>query len=63
MARSVDRNSRGDQGNSGQGDHGKGRESNHSSQNNTAKKGLCSALGKHVFDYGHKTVTNKIRTT
>ena len=51
-----DRNGRGGR---GRGDRG----SNYSSQSNTAKKGLCSALGKNVFDYGHKTATDKIRTT
>ena len=64
MARSAGRNSnKGDQGNGSQGGCGRGRESNYSSQNITTKKGLYSALGKHVFDYGHKTVTNKIQTT
>ena len=30
---------------------------------NNNKKGLCSALGDHVFDYGQKWVADQMRTT
>ena len=64
MARSTGRNNNQKNRESGsQGGRGKGRESSYSSQGNTAKKGLCSALGKYMFDYGHKTAADEMRTT
>ena len=34
-----------------------------SSVNSESKKGLCTELGKNVFDYGHKAAAEQMRTS
>jgi hypothetical protein len=49
----------------GRGGRGRGRGQSYSGTGAaTAKhKGLCSALGNHVFDYGQKAAADQMRTT
>ena len=42
---------------------GKGRGSNHVPATPTKTKGLCAALGNHVFEYGQKESADQVRTT
>ena len=49
-------------GNPGRG-RGKGRGSNYASASTVKHKGLCAALGNHVFDYGQKGAADATRTT
>ena len=63
MARSDNRDNGRDGRNGRDSRERKNRKSSYSSQTIIIKKRLCSALDKHVFDYGHKTVINEIRTT
>ena len=53
---------RGGRGNGGRGGRGKGRGQNYSGGADKSKKGLCSALGMNVFDYGHKAAADQMRT-
>ncbi len=52
-------------GNRGRGGRGRGRGNSYSGTGATAAKhkGLCSALGNHVFDYGQKAAADQMRTT
>ena len=45
------------------GGRGRGRGNNHANANSTAKRGSCAALGKNVFDYGHKAAADEMRTS
>ena len=54
---------RGGRGNSGRGGRGHGRGHNYTGGNTTGKKGVCSALGTHIFDYGHKAAADQMRTS
>jgi len=49
--------------NSGRSGHGRGRGQNYTGASSTLKKGLCSALGTNVFDYGHKAAADQLRTS
>jgi hypothetical protein len=51
-------------GNCGGRGRGKGRGNSYTSNVTAAKhKGLCAALGSHVFDYGQKGAADNMRTT
>ena len=51
-------------GNGSQGGHSRGgRGYNYSSGGTPLKRGLCSALGKNIFDYGHKGTADEMRTS
>ena len=51
-------------GNRGGRGRGRGRGNSYTSNVTATKhKGLCAALGSHVFDYGQKGATDNIRTT
>jgi hypothetical protein len=41
---------------------GRGRGQNYTGSANAAKKGLCTNLGTNVFDYGHKSAADQMRT-
>ena len=41
----------------------RGRGQNYAGSTRTTKKGLCSALGNNVFDYGHKAAADEMRTS
>ena len=45
------------------GGRGKGGGNDCTNANSTAKQGLCAALGKNVFDYGHKAAADEMRTS
>ena len=45
------------------GGRGRCRGDNHANANSTAKRGSCAALGKNVFDYGHKAAADEMRTS
>ena len=40
--------------------HGCGQGHNYSGTNSSSKKGICTHIGKNVFDYGHKAVADQI---
>ena len=42
---------------------GKGRGSSHVPATSAKAKGLCAALGNHVFEYGQKESADQVRTT
>lgn len=54
--------SRGGRGN-GNGGRGRGRGQYYTGTRSVSKKGLCEALGNHVFDYGHKACADQMRTS
>ena len=43
------------------GGRGRGRGNDYANANSTAKRGLCAALGKNAFDYGHKAAVDEMR--
>ena len=47
----------------GRGPRNRNRGQNYSGNTRTTKKGLCAALGSHVFDYGHKAAADEMRTS
>jgi len=55
--------SRSGRGNGGRSGRGRGRGQSYSGQSNASKKGLCSALGSNVFDYGSKGAADQINTS
>ena len=55
------RGGRGQGGRNGRGRGGRGH--NYTGSGGTSKKGLCSALGGHVFDYGQKAAADLMRTS
>ena len=57
------RSSRGRGGQGGPGGRTHGRGNNYSSSSNTKHKGLCAALGNHVFDYGQRGCADQMRNT
>ena len=61
--RGTQRSGRGGRGNSGRGGRGRGRGQNYTSASSALKRGLCSALGTNVFDYGHKAAADQMRTS
>ena len=64
--RARGRNNRGGRDNNNRGGRGRGRGrgSNYSSASAVTKhKGLCAALGNHVFDYGQKGAADQMRTS
>ena len=55
---------RGGRGNRGRhGGSNKGRGHNYNNAGSSTKKGLCTTLGSHVFDYGQKAAADQMRTT
>ena len=50
-------------GGGGRGGRGRGRGYNYSGHSSASKKGLCSALGNNVFDYGTKGAADQMRTS
>ena len=54
---------RGGRGGSGRGGRGRGRGQNYTGSTNTHTKGLCSALGNNLFDYGQKAAADQMRTS
>ena len=46
----------------GRGSRGRGRCRGHYTATLNKNKGLCSALGNNVFDYGQKGATDQMRT-
>jgi hypothetical protein len=49
--------------NNGRGGRGRGRGQNHTGSTNAAKRGLCTNLGTHVFDYGQKSAAEQMHTS
>jgi hypothetical protein len=47
----------------GRGGRGRGRVQNYTGSTNSTKKGLCANLGTYVFDYGHKSAADQMRTS
>ena len=45
------------------GGRGRGRGYGYSGAKSTTKTGLCTTLGAHVFDYGHKAAADQMRTS
>ena len=56
------RGGRGGRGRGGRG-RGPGRGTSYSGNGAAKHKGLCAALGMHVFDYGNKGAANQMRNT
>jgi len=55
---------RGGRGNNGGRSSGRGCGPNYSgASNKTLKNGLCTTLGTHIFDFGHKAAADQMRTT
>jgi len=55
---------RGGRGNNGGRSSGRGRGQNYSgASHKTSKSGLCTTLGTHIFDFGHKAAADQMRTT
>jgi len=55
---------RGGKGGRGRGrGRGKGRGQNYTGTTSTQKKGMCTDLGTHVFDYGQKSSADQMRTS
>ena len=55
---------RGGRGNNGGRSSGRGRGHNYNgASNKTSKNGLCTTLGTHIFDFGHKAAADQMRTT
>jgi hypothetical protein len=55
---------RGGRGNNGGRSSGRGRGHNYNgASNKTSKNGLCTTLGTHIFDFGHKAATDQMRTS
>jgi hypothetical protein len=50
-------------GSANRGGRGRGRGQNYTGSTNAAKRGLCTNLGTHVFDYGQKSAADKICTS
>ena len=50
-------------GNGGHGGKGHGRGHNYTGASTTKAKGLCSALGNHVFEYGQRGAADTARVT
>ena len=55
--------SRGGRGNGGRGRRSRGRGQNYTGASGATKKGLCTTLGSHVFDYGQKSAADQMRTS
>jgi hypothetical protein len=47
----------------GRGGHGQGQGQNYTGSTISTKKGLCAYLGIYVFDYGHKSAADQMRTS
>ena len=50
-------------GNGGRGGRGRGRGHGCRSHGSTSTKGMCSALGTNIFDYGARNAADRMRTT
>lgn len=54
---------RGGRGNAARGARGRGRGYNYKGASSTTKKGLCTTLTTHVFDYGQKNAADLMKTS
>jgi hypothetical protein len=60
--RNIGRGGRG-RGSANRGGRGRGRGQNYTGFANASKRGLCTNIGTHVFDYGQKSAADQMRTS